>query len=180
MNSFMVLTLRRLALLVTVSAAGMSFTASAQQGDAADPSGLKELAEKLPAVTEVIGNAMQVAQYCGLSAMDMQGTQHAYFTILSTATAVASLRSVSPEIKKLWPTEADFRAAYQRGQESARKNGVPTAEVCAQARVKFPTIDEREERASHTLAAKLSTLQINDDRTAEARIKAGLSPLDKP
>jgi hypothetical protein len=33
MNSLVVLTLRRLALLVTVSAAGMSFTASAQQGD---------------------------------------------------------------------------------------------------------------------------------------------------
>jgi hypothetical protein len=47
-------------------------------------------------------------------------------------------------------------------------------------RLKFPSISEHQEQASHTLAAKLSTLQINDDRTAEARIKAGLSPLDKP
>jgi hypothetical protein len=163
-----------LALLLTLSSA-----AYAQKLDT-DSSGLKELAQKLPAVTEVLGNAIQVAQDCGMSSTDMQGTQHAYFTILSTARVINSFRTIGPEIKKMWPTESEFKIAFQRGQTAATKQGRPTSAVCDQVKLKFPLIDEHEEQSSHVLAARLSALKANDDREAEARIKAGHSPLDAP
>ena len=162
---------------VFLALALFSQLAGAQQA-ADDPSGLRELAARLPAVAEVLGNAIQVAQSCGMSASDMQGTQHAYFTILSTASMVASFRTISPEVKKLWPSEKDFKAAFQRGQAAVTAKGRPAADVCDQVKLKFPAIDEHEEQSSRVLQARLRALKAADDQEAEARIRAGHAPSD--
>jgi hypothetical protein len=161
-------------------AGAQTSAAGAAKSEADDPTGLRELASRLPAVAEVLGNAIQVAQSCGMSATDMQGTQHAYFTILSTASAVASFRTLSPEVKKLWPTEKDFKAAFQRGQAAVTAKGHPADEVCTQVKLKFPVIDEHEEQSAHVLQARLRALKAADDQEAEARISAGHAPSDAP
>jgi hypothetical protein len=171
-----------LALIMGAQAALFSPLAGAQNSGAAtqdaDPTGLRELASRLPAVAEVLGNAIQVAQSCGMSTTDMQGTQHAYFTILSTASIVASFRTISPEVKKLWPTEKDFKAAFQRGQVAVTSKGRPTDQICEQVKLKFPAIDEHEEQSSRVLQARLRALKTADDQEAEARILAGHAPSD--